>query len=311
MDIKKDMQSRTAMSQQTTAGMESFSISLGKKCERLATALYLVTSFLSDTEPLKSRLRTLSLDFVRDASYVRYGTIAVETNVLEGLRANIGETLALLELALIAGLVSEMNFSILKREYVSLRGMIDIKKASRESRTDTILGDTFFGSSFTEEKSRPNFIQQNDLLGGMPLKGRSGNLPAHHYPQGHSIGQKDTTMSDRPTHETDQSQAVTSSSKTPKGHAKKEAVAPIPESVDSRLGRNSKSSYIPNSIEKDSRRTRILKLIKDNREVTIKDIATYFPELSEKTIQRELVSLTEEGTLKKFGERRWSRYTLA
>jgi predicted HTH transcriptional regulator len=64
-------------------------------------------------------------------------------------------------------------------------------------------------------------------------------------------------------------------------------------------------------VAKESRRARILKLVKDNREVTIKDIATHFADLSEKTIQRELVSLVEGGVLKKFGERRWSRYALA
>ena len=64
-------------------------------------------------------------------------------------------------------------------------------------------------------------------------------------------------------------------------------------------------------VAKESRRARILKLVKDNREVTIKDIATHFVDLSEKTIQRELVSLVASGVLKKFGERRWSRYALA
>ena len=284
MDIKKDIQGRGMLSNQASGSMESFTISIGKKGERLATALYLVTSFLSDTEPLKGRLRTLSLDLVRDASSVRYGTTSVETNVLEMVRANIGETLGLLELALIAGLISEMNFSILKREYATLRDAIEIKKASRESRTDTILGDTFFGSSF----GTPAFQNSSNLnTHHLPQKDQSHDLSANN-PKGHSIGQKETTVSDTKT----------------KGHAPAPRVT-APASVP-----NSKFN-IQNSVQKESRRTRILKLIKDNREVTIKDITTYFPELSEKTIQRELVSLVEANVLKKFGERRWSRYSLA
>lgn len=300
MDIKKDTQSRSMLSQQPTGGMESFSISLGKKCERLATALYLVTGFLSDIEPLKGRLRTLSLDLVRDASRVRYGTTSSESDVLEKLRANICETLGLLELAFIAGIISEMNFSILKREYTSLRATIEAKKASRESRADTILGDTFFGSSFTEEKTRPTFIQQTnhqsrhgaELLGDVSLKGRSGNIDLGAHPKtqipssftkGHSIGQKESIMSD----------TKTKGQHTPKSQ-----------------GHTNAPSSLLNNVERDARRTRILKLVKDNREVTIKDITTYFPELSEKTIQRELVSLVEANVLKKSGERRWSRYAL-
>ena len=64
-------------------------------------------------------------------------------------------------------------------------------------------------------------------------------------------------------------------------------------------------------VAKESRRARILKLIKDNREVTIKDITAHFTDLSEKTIQRELVTMSDNGVLKKSGERRWSRYALA
>jgi hypothetical protein len=295
MDIKKDIQGRSMLSQQATGGMESFSISLGKKCERLATALYLVTSFLPDSEPLKGHLRTLSLDLVRDASRVRYGTISSEANVLEELRANIGETLGLLELALIAGLVSEMNFSILKREYTSLRGTIEIKKASRESRTDAVLGDTFFGSSFTEDKfagsPRTDFKSLDTKA-----------VSAEQYSIGHSQGQKDTMaslgMSDtnrNVRNDGKKTSVVVSSTKTSKGRGVRPS-AGLRTTVD---------------VAKDSRRTRILKLVKDNREVTIKDITTYFPELSEKTIQRELVAFVEEGVLKKFGERRWSRYTIA
>jgi len=195
-----------------------------------------------------------------------------------------------------------MNFSILKREYASLRGTIEIKKASRESRTDTILGDTFFGSSFTEENlTHPASRTQRSELAGNP-EGRNFMPPTPASSIGHYKGQKDTNgsfeMSDRkytaPDNEKKTS-AVPSIVKTPKGQTIRPS-AGLRTSVD---------------IVKDSRRARIQKLIKDNREVTIKDITTYFPELSEKTIQRELVALVSEGVLKKFGERRWSRYTLA
>ena len=274
MDIKKDSQGNGSLSGALTSGMESFSVSLARKCERLATALYLVTNFLSDTEPMKSRLRNLSLDLVRDSTSARYGGIAAESSVLENLRGNISETLSLLELSFIAGLVSEMNFSILKREYASLRDKVDVKKASRESRTDAILGDTFFGSSFTEVSIGHSHKGQRE--------------------------QKDIQMSDRnhvqiPAPSSSQNYKVQ------------------PRASSSTPSLSSPKTYKPEAsldIGRVARRTRILKLIKDNREVTIKDISNHFPELSEKTIQRELVSLTEAHILKKSGERRWSRYSL-
>lgn len=273
MDHNKDIKDNRIVSQMPSNGITAFGANTSKKCERLATAIYLVSNFLSDTEPMKFRLRALSLELVRDASLAKNGSQAVEANVLEALRANIMETLSLLELAFIAGLVSEMNFTILKREYTSLRNTIEIKKSSRESRTDSILGDNFFSTPNPEPL-------RADLYMPTPIS-----------PKGHSIGQTTTTMSDRVLN-------------TKRSDLKN----PSPRSV---LSVSSTQPRAITDIAKESRRTRILKLVKDNREVTIKDIATHFADLSEKTIQRELVSLVDSGVLKKFGERRWSRYALA
>lgn len=59
-----------------------------------------------------------------------------------------------------------------------------------------------------------------------------------------------------------------------------------------------------------NRKDLIIKIIKDKKEVTIKDIAKLIKNCSEKTIQRELVSLLNDNVLKKEGERRWSKYSL-
>jgi hypothetical protein len=59
-----------------------------------------------------------------------------------------------------------------------------------------------------------------------------------------------------------------------------------------------------------SRRDRILSIIKDKVQVTIKDISGAITDVSEKTIQRELMSLISDGTLRKEGERRWSKYSI-
>ena len=61
---------------------------------------------------------------------------------------------------------------------------------------------------------------------------------------------------------------------------------------------------------KINRRNNILSIIKDKREVTIKNITEIIKDCSEKTIQRELNTLVGEGVLKRVGEKRWSRYSL-
>lgn len=59
---------------------------------------------------------------------------------------------------------------------------------------------------------------------------------------------------------------------------------------------------------KNKRQNQILSFINEKKAVGIKDIATLFPDISEKTIQRELGSLVEQGKISKRGSKRWSVY---
>lgn len=60
-----------------------------------------------------------------------------------------------------------------------------------------------------------------------------------------------------------------------------------------------------------ARRNTILKIIKDKKNVSVKDVSSVVSDFSEKTIQRELQSLVSEGVLKKIGLKRWSKYSFA
>jgi hypothetical protein len=59
---------------------------------------------------------------------------------------------------------------------------------------------------------------------------------------------------------------------------------------------------------KSDRKQAILSFINDRKSAGIKDIAAIFPDLSEKTIQRELGALVSEGKMTKRGSKRWSVY---
>lgn len=59
---------------------------------------------------------------------------------------------------------------------------------------------------------------------------------------------------------------------------------------------------------KNQRQEAILSFINNRKSAAIKDIAALFPEVSEKTIQRELTSLVSSGHITKRGEKRWSLY---
>ncbi|MDP2655577.1 MAG: hypothetical protein Q8P17_03530 [bacterium] len=58
------------------------------------------------------------------------------------------------------------------------------------------------------------------------------------------------------------------------------------------------------------RRDAVLSVIRNRGTASIKDISTLIRDVSEKTIQRELLALIGTGVVKKQGERRWSTYSL-
>src|SRR3989344_4892971 len=65
------------------------------------------------------------------------------------------------------------------------------------------------------------------------------------------------------------------------------------------------------SVKKNSRQGTIITILKRKKEIMIKDISSIISGYSEKTIQRELMTMVKTGILKKVGEKRWSRYSLA
>ena len=99
---------------------------LYKKTEKLVSALYLLSNFLSDKEPIKWQLREL-------------GIILLSENMSVSL---MNQILSLLQVAHIGGLISAMNFSILKYEFESL--IQKIEQEEKESLKGHVLSEDFF-----------------------------------------------------------------------------------------------------------------------------------------------------------------------
>jgi hypothetical protein len=78
------------------------------------------------------------------------------------------------------------------------------------------------------------------------------------------------------------------------------------------INNNTQNIKTINNISMDigSRRKRILEIVRSRGAATINEFIDSIKGCSSKTIQRELTSLVLSGTLKKTGERRWSRYSL-
>jgi hypothetical protein len=228
--------------------------------------LYMVTDCIETHDPLRYTLRSLSIDLLFEMRELGAQSSSeqhfYETEVIHSIDAITEE----LDIAYTIGFISEMNHSILSREFRVLKDSILARQASR------YIGDvrTLFGTSDHAER----LIFPKDLFTETDVK--------KDIKDKHSTNPVPTTIASP--------RAFFRTENTPQQKIQK-------------------GQDIPEEDKKD-RKEKILNIIKDKKQVMIKDIVTSITGCSEKTIQRELSALVAQGVLKKIGEKRWSRYEL-
>ncbi|MES2930580.1 MAG: DeoR family transcriptional regulator [Patescibacteria group bacterium] len=279
MKNQKDIE-KTGMERQDTVRKDSqksllnktSSEFINKKTEKLVTALYMITDCMDSGDALKGKLRGLGVDVLSDMHRLPI-LLPVERHVcITGALSRIGEILALTGIAQTIGFVSEMNGAILKKEFGFL--VAELHSYQSESAASP------FEDVLFENKKNPSFTLTEDMFA---VDGRSEG-------KGESPFLKSAK---------DKRTKYNMSFMTPPSHL----LSPI--------STKSLSSPHVNVIDKKERIDKIVSLIKDKKEVSIKDISGAFLNCSEKTIQRELNSLVSKGQIKKSGAKRWSRYSIA
>ncbi len=243
------------------------------KTDKLISALYMVTDIMDKDEPIRLKLRTLGNNIVSD----------MHSN-LSNVGIKISEVMSFLDIAFSVGMISEMNSSILKKEFTELRQSLTEYYASKSFGGQATLSEFLLSPSIsTVNPSTSIGVQKGSTL-MYALKGLEGKTL------------KDTQMSNRTfTH----------------------MGGPIPVS-DRKNMHHSNESF---DLLKKTRREDIIKIIRLNLNgpsaqagSTITDIKNSAQgsiiSCGEKTLQRELVSMVKDGVLKKTGEKRWSRYFL-
>lgn len=264
------------------------SISLSyKKTNKLTTALYMVTDILDKDEPLRQKLRTLGIEVLSDITSAK--GLAVTVTVTN----KIQEILYFLDIAETLELISRMNSRVLKNEF------FELQKSLQEYK-DRV-------SSFRGKSTLSEFFQDPDQLS---LVAREDNID---YPIGHlnqtRIGvQKGSNfmkaLSDR-----------ISLSKEGMSFNQKNKRSPIENKYKNKtFGESAHQNF---DLLKKERREEIIDIIQaepnhTEEGVSITDIRSKakgtLKSSSEKTLQRELVSMVKDNILKKTGDKRWSRY---
>lgn len=222
------------------------------KIEKLTAALHLVTGFLNNTDPIKYKLRDQSLITLQAGLNFKYGNNIYKTAGIDDLKRAIDTLTSFIAVALTDSSVSQMNLTILQKEYRDLYNYLDRYQVNQESLVGKI----------EAPRSNPVLLNTNNQYS---LKSN----PSYNH-----------------------NSALNTEIKT------------------QHLSHKTAQPSLQNPVNKE-RRDLILGYVTAHSWSAINEIAKIVPGVSDKTVQRELAALVNEGILLKKGDRRWSRYSRA
>lgn len=312
------------------------------KSERLVAALYMVSNFFSDSEPMKWKLRDMGLTVLSNVSLIKDKNSSERTALLSKTLSDAVTVISLLEIARLSDFISDMNYAILRREFNSFCSMIQSRNEVSESVGDFEFTDEFFNlmSGSVHESTPPKERQTHQhvysQVGVSERKSAANksNRTISYHPTGSTAAPVSPEVSPAPevakeiikspVHTPESGEDVSVSQNdtpivqspspiidevsvktSPKVEVPAQVSVPTPTQPQKR-------EVAPRVVEKKNyRRNVIIDILRTKSDLSIKDISTIVTDCSEKTIQRELIAMVTEGVLNKEGERRWSRYSLA
>ena len=126
-----------------TPYMKNFSSFIYKKTEKVSSALYLVSNLLSEEEPLRWDLREAGMSLLNHSMSLIPPSHDSEKDVLETIQVFIIHILSKLQVCFIAGLISEMNFIVFKKELEHILQSIR-ERLETHHRGHYLLAEDFF-----------------------------------------------------------------------------------------------------------------------------------------------------------------------
>jgi hypothetical protein len=135
---------------------------ISKKTEKIATAMYMVTDFIPDSEPLRAQLRTIAISLMAKARALVSRASLPERFEIDEIAGLFDDATAFVQLSGTIGLVSQMNSSILHSELSktatelrTLYGSLAYPSALHSGPTGVVLDPSLFTVELPKITPRP------------------------------------------------------------------------------------------------------------------------------------------------------------
>lgn len=134
-----------------------------KKTEKLITALYMVTDCMDTDDALKNKLRSLGVELLSDMYQLSVIIPSEKHTHIDISLSHIYEILSFIEISRTIGFISEMNGTILKKEFNILINELESHK-SKDKHFSFTLNQRMF--EVEREEMLPQFINNQTVKGG-------------------------------------------------------------------------------------------------------------------------------------------------
>lgn len=195
-DINKRTENSVVLNENNSLFVNNHSAFIFKKIEKIATALYMVSDFFSEKEPLKWNIRHVCNALIKDTLILTKQQTSETSRTLRNTNRLLLEVLSYVSLGHSIGLVSGMNFNILRQEIEKLSLDIETEIQRHPDIKENFKKD-FFNVVKIEEvsnKGQKDIIKDN-IINKVDVKEKDKTLIKNKTQQKLTIGSFNSAVS--------------------------------------------------------------------------------------------------------------------
>lgn len=122
-----------------------------KKSHGISRAIYLITDFFDNREPIKARMRQLAIDLVEQVLSLSIQPSPERKSLLDNLIKTNLTLISFSEIAMFSGIESQMNHTVLCAEIQSLMSVIEEREMPSRLGKHFVLDESFFSKENKHE----------------------------------------------------------------------------------------------------------------------------------------------------------------